>query len=171
MKKNHSSQKTKMLLLAIFLLLNIKSCFGQTPVNQTSRFDYRNFGILLETGRKFSKLRIYSWDANVGEDQFFNVNQLRTKDGQPYVARSAPGLAVFEQKPERVPRLVDPLLRFAKNEVPEEKHARTPLFVVGTEGFRRLTDTWVLKESLTAQEILFLTCCFAYSHVSFISII
>lgn len=131
------------LFLLTLAVLNMRmACVSQTANGRSTGTDLWNFGVILEAGQKASNLRIYHWPDYDGNRTLFDVRQLRGKNGQPVVVRSAPGLSAFASNPDRAAKYVDPLLRFAENIIPEVKQAETPLFILGTEGLRRLQKRW-----------------------------
>merc|ERR1712241_1296379 len=115
-------------LLAAFLLLLIfyKLSFnGRTSVSVEPDVHY---AVVMDAGSSGTRAYLYSWPDHSGDPhQLLQISPL-LEDGEPIVKKATPGLSTFGETPDNAFEYLRPLLTFASENIPVEKHKETPLY-------------------------------------------
>jgi len=113
------------------------SCFGgrtgETTIPQEEELHY---GIVLDAGSSGTRAYIYYWPSHSGNHHdLLNLKPV-VQDGEPLVKKVSPGLSSQGENPTGSFEYLRPLLDFAAQYVPKDKHKETPLYILATAGMR-----------------------------------
>lgn len=107
------------------------------------------FTVVVDCGSTGTRVNVYEWmlrDASEWElpilvnsypDNLIK-NQTSNSSCQYHCLQTEPGLDKFISNTSGVRASLEPLINWAKQWVPEERHPETPIFVLATAGLRRL---------------------------------
>lgn len=105
------------------------------------------YAIVIDAGSSGSRIYIYIWPPHNGDvEHLLNIHQLTDDFNRPLVKKITPGLSSFADEPFKASDYLYPLLQFAAENVPIDKHAQTPLFILATAGLRLLSEE--IQESI-----------------------
>ena len=92
----------------------------------------------MDAGSSGTRVYLYSWPDHSGDPhQLLQISPL-LEDGEPMVKKATPGLSTFGEAPDNAFEYLRPLLMFASENIPREKHKETPLYILATAGMRLL---------------------------------
>ncbi|XP_061686903.1 ectonucleoside triphosphate diphosphohydrolase 7-like [Syngnathoides biaculeatus] len=100
-----------------------------------------NYGVVVDCGSSGSRVFVYYWPPHNGNPHtLLDIRQMRDRDRQPVVKKIKPGISTLAASPTRASDYLHPLLNFAAEHVPQNKHKETPLYILCTAGMRLLPD-------------------------------
>ena len=124
----------KTFLEQVVLCLFCFTCVTQSfPVSRDA--DHTEYTILFDAGSSGTRLKIYHFLASGHSLQPSDVLELSSSPD-----KAEPGISDLADDPSRVEDYMTPLLDSAKNTIPEDKHASTPIFFFATAGMRLLPE-------------------------------
>jgi len=129
-----------LLILTIALLTLLLFSYGAFPSALGSAPSSRelHFAIVLDAGSSGTRAYLYSWPEHSGDrHELLKISPL-LQDGEPMVKKASPGLSSMGETPDNAFEYLRPLLTFASNNIPKEKHKETPLYILATAGMRLL---------------------------------
>lgn len=136
------------------------------PANVFERSEKWRYGIIFDAGSSGTRLHIYRWlnidtaRQNAGARQLQSLPALETRS--KWTKKIHPGISTFGEKPSRVgPDHLEELYEKAREVIPNDAAAGTPVFLLATAGMRLLPESQrneVLKEicSYTRSQTKFL---------------
>ncbi|XP_067139618.1 ectonucleoside triphosphate diphosphohydrolase 4-like [Centruroides vittatus] len=109
--------------------------------------DHLEYAIVIDAGSSGSRVYIYVWPPHNGNlEHLLDIHQLTDEFNRPLVKKITPGLSSFADEPFKASDYLYPLLQFAAENVPIDKHVQTPLFILATAGMRLLSED--IQESI-----------------------
>ncbi|KAI0164627.1 nucleoside phosphatase family-domain-containing protein [Xylariaceae sp. FL1272] len=99
------------------------------------------YGVILDAGSSGTRLHIYRWQDASKIIKHASLEELRSLPEleNHYTKKIRPGISTFGDHPEDVgPEHLESLIKKAKKEIPYEKHADTPIYLMATAGMRLL---------------------------------
>lgn len=144
--------KLVLIFLIVFLLLYMKF-FQYAPMeidqswHSVNKFDDSldqlrqnlQYAVMIDAGSSGSRVYIYVWPPHSGDTrQLLNIRMLHDKLGKDVYYAITPGLSSCSTNPSNSSEYLAPLLKFAADNIPKEKHKETPLYVLATAGMRLL---------------------------------
>ena len=112
------------------------------------------YGVVLDAGSSGTRVYVYEYKRadyvkeHGDADEMGRLPKVKTK--KSWRLKKRPGISTFASKPERVgPDHLEELTTFAKDKVPRDEWASTPIFLLATAGMRLLPEYQqrdVLKE-------------------------
>lgn len=104
-----------------------------------------HYGVVIDCGSSGSRVYVYYWPPHTGNPQeLLEINHVRDKDGHIVVHKIEPGISAYAETPSEANEYLRPLLRFASEHVPRDKHKETPLYIMATAGLRLLEERYNL---------------------------
>lgn len=101
-----------------------------------------HYGIVIDCGSSGSRVYVYQWPTHSGNPkELLQIEQLTDARGLPIVKKITPGLSTFGDNPSAASEYLHPLLTYAANHIPEEKHSETLLYILATAGMRVLPES------------------------------
>ena len=94
-----------------------------------------NYGIIFDAGSSGSRIHVYTWKTGGGGPK--NEFDLVSDD----LLKIKPGLSAFKDSPQAAGASLAPLIEFAKQKIPAEHIASTPMFLMATAGLRMVGET------------------------------
>uniref|UniRef100_A0A0B7BG01 Uncharacterized protein n=1 Tax=Arion vulgaris TaxID=1028688 RepID=A0A0B7BG01_9EUPU len=91
-----------------------------------------NYGVLLDAGSTSTKLKIYRWNPSASNSLVPKIDLISN-------VRFQTGLNNYENDQEGLSMYLTSIVSRAKDEVPSDKQAETPIFLMATAGLRFLT--------------------------------
>jgi len=91
------------------------------------------YAVVIDAGSTGSRVHVYRFYRH----KEFPYASVELPDE---VHKTTPGLSSYSFDPRTAANSLQPLLKFAKEEVPEDQRARTPLLLLATAGLRMLPD-------------------------------
>ncbi|XP_054167459.1 ectonucleoside triphosphate diphosphohydrolase 4-like [Oppia nitens] len=111
------------------------------------------YAVMVDAGSSGSRVHIYVWPPHSGDTrQLLQIRMLHNPLGKDVYTAINPGLSSCASKPSSASEYISPLLTFAANNIPKEKHKTTPLFILATAGMRLLpeeTQKAILNDLIT----------------------
>ena len=112
-------------------------CAGQSSPAPAPALHY---AVVMDAGSSGTRVYLYSWPDHTGDrHQLLAISPL-LRDGEPMVKKATPGLSSLGEKPENAFEYIRPLLSFASENIPRQKHKETPLYILATAGMRLLAQ-------------------------------
>ncbi|KAM8885717.1 ectonucleoside triphosphate diphosphohydrolase 4 isoform 2-T2 [Spinachia spinachia] len=131
-----------------------------------------NYGLVVDCGSSGSRVFVYCWPRHNGNPQeLLDIRQMRDQHRKPVVMKIKPGISDLAKTPERASDYILPLLSFAAQHIPKNKHQETPLYILCTAGMRILPESQqeALLEDLRTDVPVHFNFLFSDSHVEVIS--
>lgn len=101
-----------------------------------------HYGIVIDCGSSGSRVYVYQWPTHSGNPkELLQIEQLMDARGRPIVKKITPGLSTFGDNPSSSSTYIRPLLTYAAQHIPEEKHSETLLYILATAGMRVLPES------------------------------
>jgi len=122
--------------LTLFLVYKYGSAFVFSNRGIEKQEDNLNYGIVVDAGSSGSRAYLYYWPNHSGSKHDLLSLRPLIQGGEPMVKKVTPGLSSQENKPDNAFEYLRPLLMFAYNNIPVEKHKETPLYILATAGMR-----------------------------------
>lgn len=99
------------------------------------------YAVMIDAGSSGSRVYIYVWPPHSGDmRQLLKIRMLRDQLGHDVYHSITPGLSSCALNTSSASFYITPLLEFAAEHIPKEKHKETPLYILATAGMR-LLDT------------------------------
>ena len=151
--------KIGLTLLVILLLLSVGVYVVLRSGNNPFVLKSTYFTVVVDCGSTGTRVSVFEWELNGGlRDRNLPVlirsypdnstnGLLRKGKCQYHCIQTEPGLDKFVGNSSGVRASLEPLILWAEQWVPPERHGDTPIFVLATAGLRRLLEkdaTWVL---------------------------
>uniref|UniRef100_A0A8C2PX87 nucleoside-triphosphate phosphatase n=1 Tax=Cyprinus carpio TaxID=7962 RepID=A0A8C2PX87_CYPCA len=131
-----------------------------------------NYGLVVDCGSSGSRVFVYTWPRHNGNlHELLDIKQMRDKHRKPVVMKIKPGISEYASTPDKASDYISPLLSFAAQHIPKNKHQETPLYILCTAGMRVLPESpqEALLEDLRTDIPVNFTFLFSDSHVEVIS--
>lgn len=107
------------------LLLMLAMMDTLLPLVRGMAADTKDYGVVIDAGSSGSRVRIYSWaSSQKGLPDFQQIHQHKHK----------PGISAFSDRLDKLREYIVPFLEEAKQAVPLQKHADTPIYLMATAG-------------------------------------
>ena len=87
--------------------------------------------MVLDAGSSHTSLFVYKWDAE-------KENGTGVVDQHHKCQAQGPGISSYVNNPEKAGKSLEPCLDQAKEYIPKNQHAQTPVFLGATAGMRLL---------------------------------
>ena len=95
----------------------------------------KRYGIVFDAGSSGTRIHTYTWKTGGGGPK--NEFDLVSDD----LLKIKPGLSAFKDSPQAAGASLAPLIEFAKQKIPAEHIASTPMFLMATAGLRMVGET------------------------------
>ncbi|XP_068746463.1 ectonucleoside triphosphate diphosphohydrolase 4-like [Montipora capricornis] len=131
-----------------------------------------HYGIVVDCGSSGSRVFIYYWPPHNGNpDELLKVKQMKDSRGNPVRMKIKPGISTLVEQPSNASYYLAPLLNFAVQQIPDDKHMETPLYILATAGMRMLslTDQEAILDDIRVDIPLKYNFHFMSSHVEVIT--
>ncbi|XP_077571900.1 ectonucleoside triphosphate diphosphohydrolase 4 isoform X1 [Stigmatopora nigra] len=131
-----------------------------------------NYGLVVDCGSSGSRVYVYCWPSHNGDPhQLLNIRQMRDPNRKSVVMKIKPGISELAATPEKASDYIYPLLSFAAQHIPKNKHMETPLYILCTAGMRILPQSQqeAILEDLRTDIPVHFNFLFSDSHVEVIS--
>ncbi|XP_031160957.1 ectonucleoside triphosphate diphosphohydrolase 4 isoform X1 [Sander lucioperca] len=131
-----------------------------------------NYGLVVDCGSSGSRVFVYCWPRHNGNPhELLDIRQMRDQHRKPVVMKIKPGISELAKTPEKASDYIYPLLSFAAQHIPKNKHQETPLYILCTAGMRILPESQqeALLEDLRTDIPVNFNFLFSDSHVEVIS--
>ncbi|KPP72663.1 ectonucleoside triphosphate diphosphohydrolase 4-like [Scleropages formosus] len=131
-----------------------------------------NYGLVVDCGSSGSRVFVYCWPRHNGNPHdLLDIRQMRDQHRKPVVMKIKPGISELSATPEKASDYIYPLLSFAAQHIPKNKHQETPLYILCTAGMRVLPESQqeALLEDLRTDIPVHFNFLFSDSHVEVIS--
>ncbi|XP_054628850.1 ectonucleoside triphosphate diphosphohydrolase 4 isoform X3 [Dunckerocampus dactyliophorus] len=131
-----------------------------------------NYGLVVDCGSSGSRVYVYCWPRHNGNPhELLDIRQMRDQNRKSLVMKIKPGISELAKTPEKASDYIYPLLSFAAEHVPKDKHIETPLYILCTAGMRILPDSQqeAILEDLRTDIPVHFNFLFSDSHVEVIS--
>uniref|UniRef100_A0A8C1T2T6 nucleoside-triphosphate phosphatase n=1 Tax=Cyprinus carpio TaxID=7962 RepID=A0A8C1T2T6_CYPCA len=131
-----------------------------------------NYGLVVDCGSSGSRVFVYTWPRHNGNPhELLDIKQMRDKNRKPVVMKIKPGISEYASTPDKASDYISPLLSFAAQHIPKNKHQETPLYILCTAGMRVLPESQqeALLEDLRTDIPVNFNFLFSDSHVEVIS--
>jgi len=126
------------LLFLLLIFYKLGSIFPGTSSNYLALEDDTYYAVVLDAGSSGTRAYLYSWPSHSGDKhELLKISPL-LQDGEPMVKKVSPGLSSMGETPDNAFEYLRPLLLFASENIPQEKHKETPLYILATAGMRLL---------------------------------
>lgn len=100
------------------------------------------YAVIIDAGSSGSRVYIYVWPPHSGDTrQLLQIRLLHDHLGKDVYHSITPGLSSCASHPANATDYMAPLLRFAAEHIPKEKHKSSPLYILATAGMRLLPKT------------------------------
>jgi hypothetical protein len=93
-----------------------------------------NYGLIFDAGSSGSRIHVYTWKTGGGGPK--NEFDLVSDD----LLKIKPGLSAFKDSSQAAGASLAPLIEFAKQKIPAEHIASTPMFLMATAGLRMVGE-------------------------------
>lgn len=144
------------IVVVVFLLVTAYRVYR--PVNTLSISHLSHFTVVLDCGSTGSRVNVYKWIKNGTGDEDHPVLLQTSPDHlnkglgegatcQYHCVQTEPGLDKFVHNVSGIREVIEPLILWAEQHVPPERHGDTSLFVLATAGLRKLPNEdadWIL---------------------------
>ncbi|XP_028312852.1 ectonucleoside triphosphate diphosphohydrolase 4 isoform X3 [Gouania willdenowi] len=131
-----------------------------------------NYGLVVDCGSSGSRVFVYCWPQHNGNPhELLDIRQMRDQNRKPVVMKIKPGISALATTPQKASDHIYPLLNFAAQHIPKNKHQETPLYILCTAGMRILPESQqeALLEDLRTDIPVHFNFLFSDSHVEVIS--
>lgn len=140
--------KTSIIVLVVVLLL-VGVYFAFSPGKGRSVFKESYFSVVVDCGSSGTRVNVYEWMSEGESNMKFPLllhsypdkttkSSLWKNSCQYHCMQTEPGLDKFVGNSSGVRVSLEPLILWAEQVVPRERHSDTPILVLGTAGLRRL---------------------------------
>ncbi|XP_061623302.1 ectonucleoside triphosphate diphosphohydrolase 4 isoform X1 [Phyllopteryx taeniolatus] len=131
-----------------------------------------NYGLVVDCGSSGSRVYVYCWPSHNGNPhELLDIRQMRDQNRKSVIMKIKPGISKLAQTPEKASDYIYPLLSFAAEHIPKNKHIETPLYILCTAGMRILPESQqeAILEDLRTDIPVHFNFLFSDSHVEVIS--
>lgn len=118
-------------------LYKFGSVFGNTPSYKAHETEL-HYAIVMDAGSSGTRAYLYSWPSHSGDKHELLQISPVLNAGEPLFKSAKPGLSSLAESPGKALKYIKPLLDFASQNIPAEKHKSTPLYILATAGMRLL---------------------------------
>jgi len=126
------------LLFLLLLFYKLGAIIPGSSSNYQSQEVETYYAVVLDAGSSGTRAYLYSWPSHSGDKhELLKISPL-LQDGEPMVKKVSPGLSSMGGTPDNAFEYIRPLLLFARDNIPKEKHKETPLYILATAGMRLL---------------------------------
>ncbi|XP_068638712.1 probable apyrase 7 [Aristolochia californica] len=146
-------------IVLVVLIMVIIVFLANGPYKVSTVTQSSHFTVVLDCGSTGTRISVYEWLINNTNDQVLPtmLQSLPVPSSraapqrdicQYHCMQTEPGLDKFVGNFSGIISALEPLLLWAEHQIPLDKHAKTPAFVLATAGLRRLPVEdagWVLK--------------------------
>jgi len=126
--------------LTIFSIYKFGTVIGNSSHDKKQEEEL-HYAIVMDAGSSGTRAYLYSWPNHSGDKHELLKIRPILKDGEPLVKKASPGLSSLAETPEKALEYIKPLLQFASEHIPPEKHKETPLYILATAGMRLIEKT------------------------------
>ncbi|GLT77533.1 hypothetical protein SLA2020_491050 [Shorea laevis] len=148
------------ILVFVILLLSLGVYFAFNPIKSQNVLERSYFTVVVDCGSTGTRVNVYEWERR-GFDILdlpilvrslpdnLTKSPLWKKSCHYHCVQTEPGLHQFVGNATGVRASLEPLILWAEQWVPRERHRDTPIFILATAGLRRLTiedSTWILDD-------------------------
>lgn len=145
------------ILLSIFYVLMPRPSQFQEIVKNvssdgTSPTNIR-YGIIVDAGSTQTRLYIYEWQGPSNASISPHVKPMH-EHSTGHQARLIKDGGIADMKPSELPDFFKDMIKYAKHQIPEEKHANTLIYILATAGVRLLERSKRVKVVDTLTEFL-----------------
>jgi len=133
----------KLAILAGFLVvLGIVGILVSTIVRVHARDNDPeiDYGILLDAGSSSTKAYIYEWEHKTTAS-LPSVSLSMPNDNVPRIYKTRPGIGTLPPNITSIGNYLEPIIEWATSIIPKDKHSSTPIYLQGTGGIRKLSET------------------------------
>ncbi|XP_074602960.1 ectonucleoside triphosphate diphosphohydrolase 7-like [Brevipalpus obovatus] len=117
--------------------INVDSYEFQDKLSSTQSSFY---AVMIDAGSSGSRVHLYTWPPYSGENRgLIKVKMMKDAKGQDLQKKITPGLSSQSITPENAFNYIYPLLKFAAQNIPVQRHKETPLYILATAGMRLLS--------------------------------
>lgn len=102
--------------------------------SQSTKSDNLDYGIILDAGSSGTKVKIYTWNSRIRHRSRGNQTTLQYDLKMTADWKFPPGISSKAYKTHEVPSYLAPIIETAKQAVPIDKHANTPIYFLATAG-------------------------------------
>jgi len=125
--------------ITVFSIYKFGSFAGTS--HSSSAQEEHHYAIVMDAGSSGTRAYLYTWPNHSGDKhELLQIKPLK-KDGEPMVQKASPGLSSLAETPEKAFLYMQPLLQFASDNIPKDKHKTTPLYILATAGMRLIEKT------------------------------
>jgi len=123
-------------VFVIFILLT-RQVYSTSP--ESGNTPEAHYAIVLDAGSSGTRAYLYTWPEHSGDKhELLKISPILQQDGEPLVSKVSPGLSSMANTPDNSFEYMRPLLQFASDNIPADKHKETPLYILATAGMRLL---------------------------------
>ncbi|CAG0883208.1 unnamed protein product, partial [Darwinula stevensoni] len=99
-----------------------------------------HYAVMVDAGSSGSRVYLYCWPEHSGvRHHLLDIRALKNPETkEPLHKRLTPGLSTYGSDPSKAMDYISPLLNFAMENIPKEKHLETSLYILATAGMRLL---------------------------------
>ncbi|XP_043723099.1 probable apyrase 7 isoform X4 [Telopea speciosissima] len=156
-----SVQCKRCLKISIILLLLVVILITASPAFRQGEAQRSYFTVVLDCGSTGTRVNVYEWQRNITSNHdlptlLHSFPDLSTKNPlhkdacHYHCMQTEPGLDKFVHNSSGIRAALEPLLIWAEQQIPSERHRDTSLFLLATAGLRNLPNEdagWILENA------------------------
>ena len=109
-------------------------------VNVSAVHDHVDYGVVIDAGSSGSRVHIYEWPHR-SDTRMPLIEAAPFKETTKWSKKVEPGLSSYASNPSGAATSIAELLTYVASVIPPVDHARTPVYVYGTAGLRKVPPT------------------------------